>query len=217
MWTSTADINDDPIHHVYLHSTHTLTQSMDNFPNANELTLLESFDVPRDSIATSLHLILPLKQLTELTLNCHNLTFEQLIELFQFTENVHTLKMISIILNGIDSVAMQQSKIFEIASKTNTVRKVIIDKTIRFEQIQLLVALFPRLEYLIIDLYKQDLKSIARHLLSKSSNNTPHLCLLCISHEREDLMEELRLFIESETLLHNYSLKVVQQNLYLWW
>ncbi|CAF3305394.1 unnamed protein product [Rotaria sp. Silwood2] len=80
----------------------------------------------------------------------------------------------------------------------NTITKVTISKEITLEKIQLLTTVFPRMEYLTINLYKQDLQPIARFLLSKSNNNTRYLSSLCISKQRNDLMTILKTLIKSK-------------------
>ncbi|CAF3305385.1 unnamed protein product [Rotaria sp. Silwood2] len=76
IWSSRFDINEDPIHHICIHSTNMIKKSIDNFPNATILTLYETFEVPRDSIIIDLNRLLPVKQLTKLTIECHHFSFE---------------------------------------------------------------------------------------------------------------------------------------------
>jgi hypothetical protein len=187
------------------------------FTNATELTLSGKFEVPRDPLVSNLNRIIPLKQLTKLTLECHRLPFEQLIELLHFTPTIHTLNLDSVLLYRMDSVAIQQNNLFQFVSNTNIVTNLTIDKEITLEKIQLLVALFPRLEYLTINLYKETLESIARFLLSKPNDYTRHLSSLCISKQLRVLIQNLRILIESEKLLHDYTLKIINRKLYLWW
>ncbi|CAF3163652.1 unnamed protein product, partial [Rotaria sp. Silwood2] len=198
IWSSRFDINEDPIHHICIHSTNMIKISIDNFPNATKLTLCETFEVPRDSIIIDLNHLLPLKQLTKLTIECHHFSFEQLIELLQFTHNIHVLKLDSILLYRTDSVSIQQNELSKLVSNMNTITKVTISKEITLEKIQLLTTVFPRMEYLTINLYKQDLQPIARFLLSKSNNNTRYLSSLCISKQRNDLMTILKTLIKSK-------------------
>ncbi|CAF2701888.1 unnamed protein product [Rotaria sp. Silwood2] len=188
-----------------------------NFRNATKLTLSDTFEIPRDSIVRDLNRIIPLEQLSTLSLDCHRFAFHQVIELLNFTPNVHTLKLNSILLNGSDSVSIQQNATFQIVSNTNIVKNMIIAKESTLEKIQLLVAIFPRLEYLTINLYREDLETIARFLLSKPNNNTRNLSLLCISKQLRDLVEKLRVLIEVENLLDDFTLKVIHRKLYLWW
>jgi hypothetical protein len=173
--------NKNSVHHVHIHSTNAMNQYVGEFANATELALGDTFNIPRESIATSLHRIIPLKQLSKLNVNCHRFPFEQVIELLHVTPNIHTLKLDSILLYRTDSVSIQQNDIFRLVSNTNTIINVTIDKESTLDKIQLLVALFPRLQYLTINLYEKDWESIARFLLLKLNDNTRHLSSLCVS------------------------------------
>jgi hypothetical protein len=217
IWSSRFDINEDPIQHVCIHSTNMIKQSLDKFPNATKLTFCETFEVPRDSIAIDLNRNLPLKQLTKLIVECHHFSFEQLIELLQFTPNAHTLKLDSIVLYRTNCLSIEQNELSQLVSKTNTIIKVTIRKEITLEKIQLLTTVFPRMEYLNINLFKDDLEPIARFLLSKHNNKTRYLSSLCISKQRNDLVTTLKSLIKSKKLLRDYVLKVINRKLYLWW
>jgi hypothetical protein len=187
------------------------------FTNITELTLSDSFLLLRDPLVNNLNRIIPLKQLTKLTLQCHRLHFEQLIELLHFTPTVHTLNVESVLLYGMNSASIQENNLFELVSNTNTITNLTIDKEITLEKIELVVALFPRLEYLTINLYTEVLEPIARFLLSKSNEHTRHLSCLCVSKQLGILLTNLRTLIESEKLLDDYTLKSINRKLYLWW
>ena len=133
------------------------------------------------------------------------------------TPNVHTLKLDSVFLYETDSISIEQTELFRIVSNTNIVTDVTITKESTLDKIQVLVILFSRLEYLTINLYKEDLESIARFLLSKDNNNTRHLSALCISKQLSSLLEKLRILIESEKLLDDHTLKTISGKVYLWW
>jgi hypothetical protein len=217
MWSSGYDINEDPVHHVYLHNTETIKQFVGNFSDATELTLSGAFEVPRDSISTSLKLMIPLTQLTKLTLDCHKFPFEQLIELLQSTQNLHTLKLDSVLVYRTDFDTIQQNEIFQIACKTNTVTNMTIGEDMTLKKLQLLTALFPRMEYLTMKLCEKTFEPTARFLLAKSNSNTRYLSLLCISYIHTDFAIQLKNLIELEKLLHDYTMKVIDEKVYLWW
>ncbi len=103
------------------------------------------------------------------------------MELLTLTSHMHTLKFDSIQFYEPDSVSVQQSETFILASKTNTLTNVTVEQECTLDQIQLLTNLFPRVEYLKINLSKENSESILRFLLSKTSNGTRYLSLLCIS------------------------------------
>jgi hypothetical protein len=219
MWLPAHGFDEDSIHHhhLYISSSEMTKQFSVYFPNTTELTLDGAFDVCRGSFAISLARFVPLRRLTKLILLCHRFRFEQLVELLQSTENIHTLKLHSIFFYRTDSVSIQQSEIFRIVSKTNTVTNVTISGKIKLEDIQLLTSLFPRIEYLTINLHTEVLEPILRFLLSKSSNNTGYLFSLCFSDLWIDSTRELKIFIELEQLLYDFMIKCIGQKLYLWW
>ncbi|CAF0992340.1 unnamed protein product [Adineta steineri] len=212
------DINEDPIHHICLHTTDIIKQCYDKFPNATELTFCEDFEVPRvDSIVVDLNRFLPLKQLTKLSIKCHRFTFEQLIELLQFTPNIHTLELDSIVLFRTDPILIQNHELTQLVSKINLITNVTIMKEITVEKIQLLTVAFPRIEHLTINLFKEDLRPIVKYLFSKLNNNTRYLSLLHISKQRHDWMILLKSIIKSKKLPRNYVFKVINRTLYIWW
>ncbi len=71
-----------------------------------------------------------------------------------------------------DSLSIQQNELSQLVSKTNTITKVTINEEITLENIQLVTAVFSRMEYLTINLFRDDLEPIGRFLLSKPNNNT---------------------------------------------
>ncbi|CAF3873796.1 unnamed protein product [Adineta steineri] len=217
IWSDGWDINDDPIDHIFIHGTDMIEQSKDKFPNATKLTFCEYFEVPRDFVVVDLNHIFPLKKITKLSIQCSRFSFEKLIELLQFTSNVHTLEFDSIICHRNHFNLIQQNPLTQLVSKTNMITKVTIKKNITLEKIQLLTGVFPRMENLTINLLRQDLEPIAQFLLSKPNNNTRYLSSLCISKQLNDLMIIMKNLIESKKLLHDYILKVINRKLYLWW
>ena len=72
-----------------------------------------------------------MKQLTKLFIECHHFSFQQLIELLQFTPNVHVLKLDSILLYRTDSVSIQQNELSKLVSNMNIMTKVTIGKKSR--------------------------------------------------------------------------------------
>jgi hypothetical protein len=181
------------------------------------VTLSEYCDASHDSLATSLNRIIPVRQLTQLIIDCQRFSFEHLVELLSLTPNMHTLKFDSIQFYGTDSVSIQQNETFILASKTNTVTNVTVEQECTLDKIQLLTTLFSRVEYLTINLSKENSEPILRFLLSKTSNGTRYLSLLCISKPCKGLVEQLKILIQSENLLDDYTIKMINGKWYLWW
>jgi hypothetical protein len=212
-----SETNVNSVHHIHIHNANAMKQFVGHFPNVTELTLSENCDVFRDCTTTNFNRIIPLKQITKLAIDCHRFSFQRLMKLLSLTPNVHTLKLSSILLYETDALIIQQNEIFQMISTTNIVANVAVTKEITEQKIELIFGLFPRLEYLEINLDKEDLKSIGQFLLSTSNTNTRYLSSLCLLHARRDLMEQLKNLIESEKLLHDYTIKLIDYKLYLWW
>ena len=101
--------NVDSVRHLSIHNASKMKQFGGQFINATELTLCEQFEVLRDSLVIDLNRVIPLKQLTQLTFECHRLSFKQLIELLHSTPTIQTLNFDSVFLYRMDSVSIQQS------------------------------------------------------------------------------------------------------------
>ncbi|CAF3679157.1 unnamed protein product [Rotaria sordida] len=208
---------DNRAQHICIHDTNAMETFMGNFRNATELTLFETFNICRNSIVTDLSRIIPLKQLSTLSLDYHHLSFKKVIELLGSTPRLHTLKLNSISLFRLDPASIQQNPIFSIVSITNTIKNVTINQNITLEKLELLINLVPRLEYLTINLNEQDLKYVTRFLLSNRDKNTRHLSLLCISKHHKHMVENMRLLIQKEKLLDDFTIKGINRRVYLWW
>lgn len=210
--------NIDLVEHVHIDSTDAMKQFVGSFSNATELTLSKVFNIHQDSIGNNLDRIIRLKQLTKLVIDCSGFYFEYVIELLNFIPNIKTLELSSILLHRTNCVSIQQNKTFQIVSKTNTIINLSFTRECTLDKIQLLTILFPRLEYLTMNSVNKNWKSKAQFLLSKSNNNTRrYLSLLCISRPCKDLVEYLTNLNEAEKLLHDYTIKVIDRKLYLWW
>lgn len=207
----------DTVRQVAIQSKDAMELFLSCFPNANELTLTTEFDVSGRSFVNDLNRINPLRKLTQLTLQCRRLSWKKLIELLHFTPHLHTLQLLSTLIYPDDATLMQKNKRFKLVSDTSTVTNIIIDKEMTIERLQLLSALFPRLESLTMRFRREALEPIMSFLLSKVNKNTRRLSSLCIVTRDKALIAYLRNLIDSKDLLQNYTLKQTNQNLHLWW
>lgn len=208
------ETNIKSIQQLYIHSTNAIKQFTGYFPNVTEVTFSEYCNPSHDSFAISLNRIIPIRQLTQLTVECQYFSFENLLELLSLTSNMHTLKLNSIqFYEKIDYVSVQQSETFLLVSKRNIVTNVTIEQECTLHQIQLFTNLFLRVEYLTLNLSKENSQLILRYLLSKTSNGIRYLSLLCILIPTStDIARELKNVLpSSENLFDDYNGKW-----YLW-
>jgi hypothetical protein len=81
---------------------------------------------------------------------------------------------------------------------------------------QMIVNLFPRLEYLKTGFNKKEINQIARFIFSKINNKTYNLLFLCVSYTPKIYLKQLKILIKLENLLVDYFIDLVNYNLYLW-
>ncbi|CAF4273431.1 unnamed protein product, partial [Adineta steineri] len=192
LYGQTIETNVNLINYFEIKNINSIENFLGYFPNVNKLTLSNTIDMPRNFILHSFNRIISLKQITKLILHCHHLLFEQILQLLSYTINVQTLEFDSLLLNRIKNV---------------TIRKEII-----LDKIKLcILLLLSQMESLTINLHKIDLESIVRFILRESN-----LSLLCISKQRRDFFEPVKYLIDSEELIRNYTIELINRKVYLW-
>ena len=209
--------NLDSVHRIDIYNRDAIEQFGNYFSNAKEVTLTDEFILPRGTITNDLNRIIPLRQLTRLTLQCRHLFFEKLIELLDYTPHLHTLELYSICIRSKVSTSMQTNDLFQRVSSMNIVTNLTIEKEITLEKLQRLIDLFPRLESLTMNFDERALESIIVFLLPKANKNTCHLSVLCILKRAKTFKEKLHNLIQSENFMENYNLKQISRKVCLWW
>ena len=164
--------------------------------------------------------ILPLEQLTELTIDHYEFSFEKLMELLYFTPNLHTIKYFSSLFNDIDLKLIQQNEHFQYVSTRNKIKRLeIFGDWCTLEQFQIIVNSFFQLEYLKTLMNEKYIEEIIQFLFPKTNNKICSLFFLCITEIPERFLQDLNtfLFIKSKNLLGHCYIKFVKRDLYLWW
>jgi hypothetical protein len=211
------ETNFKSVHHLCIPSEEDVIICQNYFPNTTELTLENGFSTTRDSIASIINPIIPLKQLTKLVIECHHFSFIRVIELLRNSPNIQTLILESMPLYKKDRMSIQQSETFRLLSNTNTITDVTLKDKCTLDRIEMIIALCPRLQHFTLDTHMKDMESLIRLLLEKSQQNTCHMFSLCFSRATKHWYQKLEALIKSETLLDDYMLKLVGSELYLWW
>ncbi|CAF1027239.1 unnamed protein product [Adineta steineri] len=187
------------------------------FPNVTTLTLQNKLSNTHNLFSFNLSCVIPLKQLIKLVIKCQCLSLIKLIELLRCTPHIHTLVLKAMSLYGANYNSIQQNESFQLASSTNTSTNVTYEGKCTLAKLQILIALFSRIQHLTIDLHDKDFESCIRFLLEKTNRNTNNLCSLCLLSVKNIWRTGLKTLIESETLLDDYMLKINNKQLYLWW
>lgn len=217
VYRSESSINS--VQNVHIQSKESALKCRKYFPNATELVLKHDLSTTRSSFVSVLDRIVPLKQLTVLVIERDRFAFQNIIQILRFTPNVHTLKFQSTFRyeKNNDLASIKESEDFQSVSDTNVIRNISCDGTCTPEQIKLLVALFPRVQHLIIHGWIDDFRSILRSLLDKNNCNAHDLCSFHCSSVYSVSSEDVQKLIESEKLLDDYTLKKEMWHIYLWW
>jgi hypothetical protein len=210
--------NFNSVKHVNIDIKQIVNNSVKYCPNATQLSIRNYSKTSNNSIAISVTQILPLEQLSQLNIYYKDFDFKQLLELLRFTPNLHTIKYFSSFFNGIDLKSIQQTDIFQYVLNTNKIKRLEIHREgCSLEGFQIIMHLFPQLEYLQIGMSRNEIEQFIRYLPSKTNHKTRPLSFLCISHLRKKFIPELNRLIRSENLHDDYLIKVVNSDLFLWW
>jgi hypothetical protein len=192
-----------------------------SFPNTIELTLSDCSEARSVwSEDDSLHCIIPLTQLTKLTINDGYRPFYRVIDILYFLPNIHTLVLKCMSLIATEFWPLQRSERFQMVSSTNKIENMIIMCDYSLHKIKLLTSLCPRLEHITIDFTFRSFKALEptiQFLLSRTNQNTSHLSSLYILGLSGMMIGTLKTLIESDKLLDNYSMKSFDNMLLIWW
>ncbi|CAF1520734.1 unnamed protein product, partial [Rotaria sp. Silwood1] len=170
------------VKHINIYSKQITNNCLNYFPNATEVTFKYSFNAFENSISMALNHILPLIKLTKLTIEYCSFPFEQLLQLLSFTPNLHILKFQSISFNQNNFMLIQQNETFIYVSKINQVKSLDVRESCTLECIEMIMNLFPQIEYIKTGLNKKEIEPIGRFLFSKINKKIYKLLFLCISY-----------------------------------
>ncbi|CAF3926627.1 unnamed protein product [Rotaria sp. Silwood1] len=204
------------VKHVLIDSKRVTNNHGNYFPNTTRLTLTNNFETPDNLFPMILNRIIPLKNLTKIVIESFSFPLEQIINLIRFIPNLHTLKFNLLCFKKIKTNIIEQSQIFQYVSKTNKIKYLDLDDECSLERIQLIMKLFPKLEYMKIGMKKKETNEIVRFILSNNNIQTGPLTFLCMSRLPKRCLKEINILIKSENLVNDYCIKYVDRDLYLW-
>jgi len=145
------------------------------------------------------------------------LGFKEIIDLLDCAPQVCTLGFRSMPWLRENYLSIEPSEKFRRVSETNMVTHIIYRGESTLDKVKLLVALCPRIRHLSIYLEQTREESVVRLLLDRTNPNTCNLCSLCIRQFATFWLDKLNHLRESKSLLNDYTLKLIDSKLYLWW
>ncbi|CAF4864782.1 unnamed protein product, partial [Rotaria sp. Silwood2] len=155
------------VKHLYICSEEIKDNYLIYFPNVNQLTIKHHFETSDDSIPTTLHRMIPLKQLTKLVIECYKFSFVEIFQLLRLTPNLYAFKLDHVSFSDINLNVIKQNEVFQYVSKRNKIKILDFCVWCSLNEIQLVMNLFPQLEYLKIGMNRKEIQSIIRFLLLK--------------------------------------------------
>jgi len=205
------------VKHLYIRCKQATDTCVNYFPNTTELTIKHSFKTSDDFISTTLNRIIPLTKLTKLVIEDYDFPFKQIIQLIHLTPNLHTLKLDLLPFYEINLNLLEKNDFFQHVSSINKIKNFEIRNWCKLEKIQLIVTLFPQLEYFKTRINEEEMGQTIRFLLSRNDYKKRRLFFLCISEIPKKCLKELNRVFKSKKILDDYLIKFINRDLYLWW
>ncbi|CAF3675670.1 unnamed protein product [Rotaria sp. Silwood1] len=211
------EMNLHSVQHVLICSKQIKNIYLNYFPNVTQLTIQNYFQTSDVSIITTLNRIMPLEQLKKLSIGSNDFPFEEIVKLLRCTPNLCELRLGLLPMKETDLQLIKQSEHFQYISKTNKINYLDIRQLCTLNQMQLIIKLFPQLEYLKTRMKRKEIGLITKYLVLKTNKRAQHLFSLCISEVPKICLKELKILIQSENLLNDYFIRFINRDLHLWW
>ncbi|CAF4004544.1 unnamed protein product, partial [Adineta steineri] len=147
-------------------------------------------------------------------------SIRHLIYLIKALPDLTTLKIHDLVLKE-QNLSTNETDIFLFISKTNKITKVYLENMTGIEQVDILIKLCPRMNYLQINnINDMEVELFLKEILSIQMEDIDNcLCSLCfrIPLLDDQMMETLEEMIDHEKLLINYTIKRICDSIYLYW
>ncbi|CAF3925772.1 unnamed protein product [Rotaria sordida] len=208
----------DSVHHVIIQDERMIENCSKYFPNANQLTISDQrTDRAKRSTIISIDDIIPLIQLTKLTIDYSHRPFSKVIDLLYSVPNVDTLVLKHLSLVATDYFPLQHSEKFRLVSNHNKIKNITILFDYSLRNIQLLMNLCPKVRQISFGISESYLESTVQFFVSETKKTNWYLSSICIFGVDTVINEKLKSLIESEKFINDYSIKIIGRTFYLWW
>ena len=212
------DTNFSSVQQIHIHSEKSIINCPYSFPNAKELCFTCGLSITCPKLANLLNRIAPLTKLTKMVFQYPAPPVEKILDLLDYTPQLHTLVFQSVHWLTRKHLLVEQSEKFRRIVKTNVIAHIIYNDVCRLDEAKFLLGLCPRIQHFSLSLDHTSGESVIRFLLDRTNPNTCHLCVICIRGFGKSWYERLDPLLKSERLLDDYTLKLTDDSgLYLWW
>ncbi|CAF1097869.1 unnamed protein product [Adineta ricciae] len=203
------------VDHVQIEDEKAVHQCMCYFPNATKVTLEDRFSTAGYAkFSIVFNRILSLQRIKTLVIKYDRFSVMKMINLLTCIPNLQTLAFQSMSLYKKESKSIEQSKKFQSLSKINRITNVSFEERSTLDKIELLVKLFPRIQYFEMNVFMRHMEAILQLLLLKQ--NMPNLPLICFTSADEAHFRHLTDLIRSNMLSSDYKVAYAERRLYLW-
>ncbi len=148
--------------------------------------------------------------------DCKELSYPKFIKLLSLLPNLKSLGVLSL-----SSFEMKKAsrKITESWSNNNQVTKLVIESVSEesdLEKMQHFINLYPRIKSLRVKCENNfNIELLVRYILTKNTDKCCQLFCLCIPIATDQMINQLRIMIDSEKLSHSYRLTRTTDRIYL--
>ncbi len=164
--------------------------------------------------------ILGLTSITRLNIIHKDIFIGILIKLIDSLPHLDCLIIRSLAMIQVRCLSIEELTILRSVSDNNKITKVNFQSMTELAQIQFLINLCSRMQHLEVTFTDDiDPELFLRFIFMKNIKYIPNLCSLCLglSKLNEDLFENLQKIIELEKLHHDYTIKQLNNRIYLKW
>jgi hypothetical protein len=200
---------------------HQSVTSTVKLPEINQLTIIDMFDVDNDqSFFDALGPILLTAQIRCLKITCRKIFIGTLIDLIRYLPNLHSLIVTYLAMVDPRCLLVEEATTLRFVSQNNKITRVNLQQMNDLAQVQFLLELCPRIEYLEVDctnvVYPED---VIRFILMKNIKYIPNLSSLClkIRPTKTDLVYHLKRMIDFEQLHQNYTIQQTENSIHFQW
>ncbi len=192
-----------------------------SFPNATELTL-DFYRCVHSTLFTTdaLRHMISITHLQKLIIHNNYLTVNEIVDVLLYIPNIHTLSIIGISTTAKEISTLQKSEKFRLVSEQNQIKNVIISNY-SLMTIKMLVDICLELQHLSLSRFDKSFIEIVRYLLSKNARKYSDISSFSLRmfpfRLNNNLMEKVKTLVQSKKHIDDYSLKVLENEFYLWW
>jgi hypothetical protein len=177
--------------------------------------------VTAESLISQINPIFNMAQLTSADIHCKEMSVHMLIKILNALPNINLIRLSDLPLRNAFNQCAESLDILEEFLKTNRITKLTLQNITIAEQIDLIIDLFPRIEYLCFQhIWNADFQFVVYYTLWKiKANNILHPMTICIFGIEVEYhqVKTLHRMIDLNNLLNNYTIQRQYERFYLQW